>query len=87
MAKFRIKRTSDFYTVQKKGILFWSNPFRNFRHQYSIPMRFETYDHAKQFLETQINFDKKMEEYKRARKQFKTRYYYPPLADKEPEDA
>ena len=83
MSEYRIKRTFDCYIVQKKGVFFWHNPFRNFRHQYSIPQTFETYEAAKQFLETQINFDKRME----ARKAFKARYYYPPLPEKEPEDA
>lgn len=86
MAKYRIKRTFDEYVVQKKTLFFWCNPYREFRRHHGIAKTFKKYDDAKKFLETQMYHDKMVEELKRERGAFKTRYYYPPLPEKEPID-
>ena len=79
MPKFRIKRTYDKYCVQVRS---WQSCFL----WYTINQRL-TYDDAKVVLGMHISHAQRSHEVKMERKAFKTKYYYPPLADKESDNA
>ena len=84
MSKYRIKATYNRYTVQRKGLFFWSNCLKEYcRERSSFPKTFISYADAKAALETRLKSDAEFEEYKQKVAAFKTRYYYPPLPDAE----
>jgi hypothetical protein len=85
MIKYRIKATYNRYTVQRKGLFFWSNCLKEYnRDGHGYSKTFSSYEGAKDALEKRLKNDAEFEEYKQKVAAFNTRYYYPPLPDEEP---
>jgi len=92
LTKYRIKTDLNFhYIVQKKFLFFWmraKEPFFFIGGYYDKYASFDQYRKAKEYIEEKIREEertrRKKEEYKKAKRSFVTKYFYPPLPDKEP---
>ncbi len=77
MPKYRIKTTfSDGYQIQRRvWLLSWMTVEIDWT---------ENYKTSKKLLEKWQRHDKLAKAYRKDKKRFKSKYYYPPLPDEEP---
>jgi hypothetical protein len=84
MTKYRIIRTYDGYCVQRKSWFGWSMVADQFSSKF---YSYKSYKSAKKGLESFVKADEAERTERLARKNFVTRYFYPPLPEEEPENA